>query len=138
MKNVFVWAIVGIISITLLTAGGWAYRYYTAPIEGIVGAQEQIESSSNRISTYEEFYGLCADSRTLQQNIQSQKDLLSNLEKGTVDYSHTLKNISGMQAQLHRYVNDYNSMSNQSYTAAKFKSEGLPRTLKSDNLITCN
>ena len=52
--------ITSVLIVVGLIVGVWAYRYYTAETRGKIGAREQIQSSSSRISGYNHFFNLCA------------------------------------------------------------------------------
>src|SRR3546814_2987104 len=49
-----------IATVAVTAAGSWAWRYYTAEIRGVVGAEERIQSAPSRIAAYDRFFDLCA------------------------------------------------------------------------------
>ena len=129
MKQFLAWIVLGVFLLMVLVGGNWAYRYFTAPIEGTVNAEQYIESAGNRISTYEEFYGLCSSAQAMQDNIAFQKEMMQDMDKESSTYERTLITVSGMNARLNQMVREYNSASNQEYTSARFKSKSLPDSL---------
>lgn len=128
----FLLAIVVLIALAL---GGLAWRYYTAEIRGRVDAQEQIESAPSRIQRYQEFFNLC-------QSIQTKEDSIDNLRaNSTMDEERKGTAITANQNARAQLINEYNSKSAQSYTAARFKASNLvyqiPRGSYENNRTNC-
>ena len=123
------------VCMVLLVFGGWAFKYFTAPIKGTVDAEVQIESAESRISNYNHFYDLCSQVQSMKQSIQNQKELLEYSDDE--NRQRVLANIAGMKSQLSRYVNQYNADASKSYTAARFRSATLPYKLYIDGTTNC-
>lgn len=113
-------AIIAVISLLVaISLGGYAWRYFTAPIKGKVGAEEQIESAPSRIQRYEEFFGIC-------QSVQTKEDAIDNLRaNSTMDQERKGAAITANQNARAALINEYNSKSAQAYTAARFKASNL-------------
>ena len=126
-----------ILVFVVMAAGGWAYRYFTAPIEGVVEAEEIINQGENRIGRYNYFYDMCATIQSDKEALAIQKDILDNAESAD-ERERIRANIAGISAQLRRNVNQYNADASKSYTAARFKSESLPYEIDAnEEFITC-
>lgn len=137
--KLFGWICAGLVALALLIGGSYAYRYYMAPVKGVVGAEETLESAGKRISSYDSFFDLCANAQTMQGNIKDQEFNLSKLDMKTDPelYKITLTNVTGMKSRLRDVVNQYNANSQKEYTTARFKSSNLPSRLNADQPITC-
>lgn len=126
-------AIAIIVAICLLVAGGWAWRYYTAPIKGKVDAEVQIESAPNRIQKYENFYDMYATIQTDVAALNAQKSLLEDLKTDETasksELSRVRTNVAALQAQIQRQINEYNADARKEYTDARFFPDDLPRKL---------
>lgn len=125
-----------VVVIIAMSAGGWAWRYYTAPIEGRVAAEEQIESANSRIANYEHFFDLCVVAQTRQEALSVQQSLLESAESDK-ERARIRANVAGLEAQLSRAVNQYNVDVQKSYTMARFKSADLPYELNKNQSIIC-
>lgn len=134
--KIFFGVLAGIIFLLTLTAGGWAWKYYTAEIRGRVDAEQRIESGANRIQQYNKFFNMCNNVKSIKTALDSQRSLLDNAEDSK-ERSRIRSNIAGMEAQLARYVNQYNSEASQSYTAARFLASELPYQLNIDGETQC-
>lgn len=112
-----------IVAITIaigLSLGTLAYRYFTAEVRGVVGAEEQIEGASSRIQRYQEFFNLC-------QSIQAKEDAIDNIKaNATMSESGQGAAITANQNSRASLISEYNSKSSQSYTSARFKASDLP------------
>lgn len=127
--------ILGIILLVAISLGTLAWRYYTAEVRGTVGAQEQIESAPSRIQRYQEFFNLC-------QSIQSKEDAIDNLRSNSsMNEQYKDSAITANQNARATLINEYNSKSAQSYTAARFKASNLvyqiPRGPYESNRTNC-
>ena len=92
-------AIGGLLFIILAVAGSWAWRYYTAPIEGRVGIQEQVQSKEYHIAAYDHFYDSYASIQALEAKLQINKDSLK--EALGTKYEQTWRtNVAGVEGQL--------------------------------------
>lgn len=110
----------------------WAWRYYTAPIKGKVGAEEQLESAPSRISKYNHFFDLCGNIQALQDRANDQYEQLSRLKANDTpdqDVSRVLQNINGIEAQIADQVRKYNQDARKDYTQARFHASKLPYQL---------
>lgn len=127
--------ILGIILLVAISLGTLAWRYYTAEMRGSVDAQEQIESAPSRIQRYQEFFSIC-------QSIQTKEDAIDNLRANdSMDEQRKGSAITANQNARSTLINEYNSMSSQSYTAARFKASNLvyqiPRGPYESNRTNC-
>lgn len=119
--------------VIVLIGGGWAFRYFTAPIEGRVTAQEQIQSAPMMITAYNHFYDLYAAIKSYDPMIQAQKDILAQTTSET-DRSRILINIAGITAQKARSIQQYNADAQKEYTIGQFKDKSLPYRLNDKGL----
>lgn len=130
-------AIAVVLAIALMAGGGWAWRYYTAPIEGVVEAEEQINSGSNRIAKYNYFFDMCATIQSDKEALAIQKEMLDNAESAD-ERERIRANIAGINAQLRRNVNQYNADAGKEYTAARFKANSLPYNINAnEEFVSC-
>lgn len=117
--------IVGVIIVAIVVAiglslGTLAYRYFTAEVRGVVGAEEQIEGAASRIQRYQEFFNIC-------QSIQAKEDAIDNIKANTtMSESGQGAAITANQNSRAGLIAEYNSKSSQSYTSARFKASNLP------------
>lgn len=123
-------AILGILFLVLLVGGTWAWRYYTAEVRGVVGAEEKIQSSDNRIDKYNKFFNTCAKAQEYQDKIQIQLDQLENADGDQADKIQT--RISGLKGMFSNTVRSYNQDARKSYTSGQFRSSKLPYQLPTD------
>lgn len=115
-------------AIALLAGAGWAWRYYTAPIEGRVGAQEQIQSAPHRIVAYNHFFDLCAGVRADEVSLDAQNDQL----KATTDEfqrNRIQTNITGLTGHRAGLIEEYNANARKDYTEGQFRDSDLPYQL---------
>ena len=130
------WIIAGILGAMLLiggcVAGSWAYRYYTAPIEGRVGAQEQIQSAPSRIVNYNHFFDLCAAIQGHEGNIDAAQ---GQLGQGLRDdeRERVIQTIAGLKGQRVRSIAQYNADARKNYTAGQFRDSDLPYQLAAND-----
>lgn len=137
--------IVGIIFATLaglmlLAAIGWGWRYVTAPVRGIVGAEEQIESAASRITNYEHFFDLCASVQGHEAAIRAAEAQLDTLQTGDASRSEVERVIAvlaGTRAQRERAIARYNADASKSYTRARFLASDLPYRLDARGETLC-
>lgn len=116
-----------ILFIMVLSLGTLAWRYFTADIKGIVGAEETITSSGFRLGAYERFFDQCAAVQAIDVKLATQQRLLKS-EEGDARQM-VLRNISGLEAQRANMVSEYNAASTKDYTEARFKDAKLPYRL---------
>lgn len=117
--------VVGLLVVVLLSGAGLAWRYFTAPIKGVVDAEEQINQGSNRIQKYNHFFDLCSTIQSDKMALATQRSLLDSAE-GSKERERIRANIAGIQAQMNRNANQYNVDARKEYTSARFKSNDLP------------
>lgn len=128
--------IIGLILIVALSAGTWAWRYYTAEIRGVITAEEQIESAPSRIARYEEFFDLCASVQRNKAALNAQRERLEG-EESQKERSRIRSNIAGLSAQIAGTVSRYNNNAAQDYTSGRFKASNLPYQLSTEGATTC-
>ena len=120
--------LLGILAVLALVAGavalsvgldlfGLFYQSKTAPIRGSSNAERQIESAPSRIQNYEEFFALCS-------GIQAKEGQIRALQASNTDRAADM--ILGLESARQQLIAEYNAMSAQDYTAARFKDAGLP------------
>ena len=127
MKGVLIG--VGIVATIALVAGGaWAIRYFTAPIEGRVGAQERIQSAPHRIVAYNHFFDLCAGVRADEVALDAQMEQL----QATTDAfqgARVRTNITGLIGHRASLIEEYNANARKDYTEGQFRDSDLPYQL---------
>jgi hypothetical protein len=125
------WIVVlGIIGIFVLIGGSWAWRYYTAPIEGRVGAQEQIQSKEMMITAYNHFYDLYAKIQSYEVTLQAFNTQLAQVTDK--ERERVLANIAGVTSQRARDIAQYNADAKKDYTIGQFRDKGLPYQLNNE------
>lgn len=129
---------VAILILAALIGGTWAYRYYTAEVRGVVGAEEKIQSSGNRIDKYNKFFDTCAKAQEYQDKIQIQLDQLKNADGDQANKIQT--RISGLKGMFSNTVRSYNQDARKNYTSGQFRSSKLPYQLPTDweQNVVCN
>lgn len=117
-----------LVGIAALVGVGWTIRYYSAPIEGRVGAQERIQSAPYRIAAYEHFFNLCAGVRTDEASLDAQTE---QLEATTDAFQRTRvqTNITGLIGHRAGLIEEYNANARKSYTEGQFRDSDLPYQL---------
>lgn len=114
-----------VVIIAAVVGAGWAIRYYTAPIEGRVGAQEKIQSASHRIVAYNHFFDLCAGVRADEVSLDAQTEQL----QATADEFQRTRiqtNITGLKGHRAGLIEEYNANARKDYTEAQFRDSNLP------------
>lgn len=117
--------VVAMVVIAAIVVAVWAIRYYTAPIEGRVGAQERIQSAPNRIVQYDHFFNLCAGVRADEASLDAQTEQL----KATTDEFQRTRvqtNITGLIGHRAGLIEQYNANARKDYTAGQFRDSDLP------------
>lgn len=118
--------VLGVVAAILLLAGvGWAWRYYTASVEGKVGASEQIQSAPHRIAAYNHFFDLCAGVRADEVSLDAQT---IQLQATTDAFQRTRvqTNITGLIGHRASLIEEYNANARKDYTEAAFRDSDLP------------
>lgn len=131
MRNIALLVVGGIFLLVVIAGASWGWRYFTAPVRGIVDAEEQIESSGSRIYRYEQFFDLCAVVQAHEDKLDSQRLLLKELPVDSDQRSMTLTNIAGIEAQRANSIREYNANARKVYTDARFLDSTLPREIPS-------
>lgn len=126
--KIFGIVVAALLGFAILIAGQWAFRYYTAPIEGKVGAEQQLESAPSRIVNYEHYFDLCAEIQGLEAALTAQKQRTSS--------NKVEANIAGITAQRARLIAQYNADASKSYTRARFLGDTLPRSINPNQETT--
>lgn len=129
--------LIGLLPFILIISVVWGYRYFTAPIRGEIDARERIFEGSNIISRHDEFYNLCATAQTQQTMLRNHRENLEYAETSD-ERERIRRNINGVEAQLHRTVNQYNADARNSYTRGRFQASNLPYQLNTEGVITCH
>ncbi|GEM_PF-6867180 len=115
-------------AIVLLPFAGWAWRYYTAPIKGVVGAQEQIQSASHRIVAYNHFFDLCAGVRADEVSLDAQNEQLQTTTDA-FQRTRVQTNITGLTGHRAGLIEEYNANARKDYTEGMFRDSDLPYQL---------
>lgn len=116
-----------IVFLLMATAGGWVWRWYTAPIKGKIDAREHIESKDHRLYGYEHFYDLHAAYKATKGKLENQKEMLPHVDG--IQETRTRQNIAAIKSQLAKIRSEYNEDSKKTKTLGKFKSWDLPKRL---------
>jgi hypothetical protein len=125
------WVVIGILGILILIAANWGWRYFTAPITGRVGAQQQIQSKEMMITAYNHFFDLYAAIQSYDVTLQA---LNSQLEQVTSEKERerVLATIAGVTSQKARSIFQYNADAKKSYTIGQFRDWKLPYQLEEE------
>ena len=127
MKVFLVW--LGLLSALLLViALGWGWRYYTASIEGKVGASEKIQSAPHRIIAYNHFFDLCAGVRADEASLDAQNDQLT-VTVDSFQRNRVQTNITGLLGHRASLIEEYNANARKDYTEGQFRDSNLPYQL---------
>ena len=124
-----------IVGLVASICGGYAIRYYTAPIRGEVEAYEQIQGAGTRISAYNYFFNLYASIQAYDPAIQAQEELLA-MTTDTDERARIGQNIAGLKSQKARSIAQYNADAMKSYTIGQFRDWQLPFEISSDSVTT--
>lgn len=126
--KIVLWVLGGFIVLALLIGGIWAFRYYTAGVRGVIGAQEQIQSAPSRIANYNHFFDLCASVQGAEAALDAQYAQLAATQDPK-EQARILSNIAGISAQRERSMRQYNADARKDYTAGQFRDSDLPYQL---------
>ena len=125
-----------LILLAVIAAGGLAWRYYTAEVRGVVGAEERIESAPFRMSAYDHFFDLCASVQAYEGRLDAQIAQLEELQESNNaserDIMRVTTNIAGLRGQRIAAIHSYNADARKDYTIGQFRDSGLPYTLNAD------
>lgn len=104
----------------------------TAPFRGEAEARNStVGSGEFRISTYEEFFDLCAAVETKEDEIGALEDERDNTKPSEYRTEQINTSLTALRATRSELVNDYNAKSRQEHRKA-FKDAGLPAELSTD------
>lgn len=132
LTRTIVLSVVGVIAFIVTV---YFVQYETAPLRGKVQEQEQLESGSNRIQQYQDFFDLCANVQTEKQTLKAQQHLLKTIKDS--GYRERIQtNITALQSSIANDVNQYNARSHM-YTTKRFKDSQLPYTLSVNGPTYC-
>jgi len=129
------YTLAGIVALALVYVAGvlaWGgASWSTAPFRGAADARERtVGSGEFRVSTYEEFFDLCAAVETKEDEIGALQD---ELDTKPSEYrgEQITTSLTALRATRAELVNDYNAKSRQEHRKA-FKDAGLPAELSTD------
>ena len=115
----------GIVALVAIIAGTYALRYALAPIEGRVGAQEQIQSAPNRIQAYNYFFDLHGAIKSYDTALKALNEQLG-ATTGLDEQERIRATIAGLKGQKARAIQQYNADARKDYTIGQFRDSGLP------------
>ena len=127
------WGIVVIVILAILLTMGsiLGIQYITAGPRGAVDANEQIQSGSNRIAAYEEFFSLCSSIDSQLQNIENQEDRIA--ATSDEDQKETLESgLIALENSKNENIAEYNANAASDYTAGQFRDSDLPYQIDQD------
>lgn len=113
-------AVVG--ALALMVAGGFAYRYFIAPVRGTVEQQEITNRGQYRIQAYEQFYRWDEEVISIQNKLTAYPTQRPLNERERTE----------CRGLLHRradIVNDYNAAARAELTRGKWQAPELPEKL---------
>lgn len=133
--RVFGWVAAGVLAVFVLygslALAGWGWRWVAAPIEGAVGAREEIQSGEFRVAAYERFFNLCSAVQSHEAQLDALHAELEDADKD--DLSRIRSNITGVRSQRLRLIREYNSEAARDYTTGQFRSADLPDRLTAND-----
>lgn len=103
----------------------WGVRWASAPIEGQVGAREQIQSKEMRIQAYTYFYDLYAAIKSYDEQVKILDEQLVQI-KTEGERERVLATIAGLKGQRARAIQQYNADARKDYTIGQFRGWDLP------------
>lgn len=130
MKNFGIVVLV-FITLIILVAGGWAFRYYTAEIRGTVGAEEDIQSADYRVYSYDHFFDMYANIQSFDDQIRNQEELIETLTDEE-EIQRYRKNINALRNRKASVVRQYNADARKEETTGQFRDDGLPYQIELD------
>lgn len=122
------WGLLILLAIFVIAGTSLGWRYITASVRGIVGAEEQIESAPSRITNYEHFFDLCAAIQRKEAKIVAQQDALE-LAEGDKERERIRQNIAALRGARDGDIARYNADASKTYTRARFLASDLPYSL---------
>jgi hypothetical protein len=112
----------------LMALGGYAWKYFMAPVAGKAEAEWQQESGANRTAQYDKFFDLCAAIQGYESTIRIQSEALKTAT-APEDRSRLTTVVAGVRAQRGRAIAQYNADARKSYTQGRFLDGSLPTQL---------
>ena len=122
------WLAFILLAIVVMTVGGYAFKYYMAPVAGKANAEWKIESADSRVGNYEKYFDQCAAIQGYESAIEVQQEALKNAT-APEDKSRLQTVIAGIKAQRSRAVAQYNADVRKAYTSGRFKDASLPQQI---------
>ena len=120
-----------ILLILALSAGVWAFRYYTADVRGQVEMQEEVMSGEFRQMSYEHFYNLYANIQAFEDQIRNQRSLMESLEDEE-ELTRYRQNVNALMNQRASVVREYNADVRMEGTRGQFLANDLPEEISID------
>jgi len=120
-----------ILLILALSAGVWAFRYYTADVRGQVEMQEEVMSGEFRQMSYEHFYNLYANIQAFEDQIRNQRSLMESLEDEE-ELKRYRQNVNALMNQRASVVREYNADVRMEGTRGQFLANDLPEEISID------
>lgn len=111
-----------------LTLGGYAWKYFMAPVAGKAQAEWQQESGANRVAQYDHYFDLCASIQGYEATIRAQTLALTQTADPT-DHSRISTVLGAVRAQRGRAIAQYNADARKVYTSGRFIDPTLPKQL---------
>lgn len=122
--------LIGLLLLLAVLAGiNWGWRYFTADVRGIVGAEEQRKAANFRLQAYNRFFDMCAAIQGHEATLKAQRTAL-DMATSPGEKERLRANIAGITAQRARTIARYNADAAKSYTLAQFKANSLPYRIK--------
>lgn len=127
LGNVAGIGIVLVVVFGAVAAVSWSWRYFTAEVRGVVGAEERIQSAPSRIAAYDRFFDLCAAIQGHEGTIGAQQELLQSAS--ATDAERITANIAALKGRRAQDIARYNADAAKDYTVGQFRSASLPYRL---------
>jgi hypothetical protein len=129
--------ILGAVVILVLVVGAWAITVAWAPWKGAGDVRKQTQGNASfRIASYNHFYDLCGQARTLQQNARITRVEIRKATTPDERYRQET-NLQAQRNQLNELVNTYNQDARKTGTSGQFKASDLPFSLNTHQEISC-
>ena len=127
-----------VVGLAALIGGIWAFRYFTAPIEGQIEFREDTLGSGDFLRVaYDGFFNSCAEIQGLEDRVRNGENLLSQLVPGSEQHTRTLTNISGAQSLRDFAVRRYNVDVQKDWTIGQVRDTGLPYEISIQGVTAC-
>ena len=110
-----------VVVIGLAVIGNFTYRYFTAPIKGVVEEREITNKGPYRIQAYEQFYRWEEEIGAIDNKLLGYTDILDLRER---------QECRGLLARRYDLIADYNSASLAVRTQGKWRAPDLPKYLE--------